>query len=670
MKKWIAGIGVICIVSCAFRSLWCLDPFVTLDQIAHDDTAITMTLSGETKCHVFKISNPPRLVVEFANTEYNYSVKEIAVAHPVIKRIRGGQFQNTPVKAARVVVDLETMVPYQLKVVGKQVRLELTAATGITAAAGESVPAATPALEKTDTAAAVKPLAAASATPVPAAKPARDEDATITIAAPVQQDNKKDKKNAPAAEDPEYTATAAQHAASPAASFSPVTTDEKPAAVTTPAAAAITAKPAPKNDTKSITLSRKPITFDFEEADVRDILRILSMKSGINIIYGSDVSGTLTLHLENVPFDQAFETILSLKGLVSQEQGTNIIRVVTPQKISEERSQAVTFTKVFPLNYAKAEEIKQNLDSIRSAEGRKGSISVDARTNSLIVTDTPEGLSSVERIIAELDKKPSQVIIEAKIVEVVLSKSLDLGIQWQYANTLVNDPNTKVYVGATKAETSNSALGSGAASGSAVVSPLATTDGGSGVTFPATSVSGQMSSIAFGIISNQARLTGLLTALSQKGLSKLLSTPRVTTINNKDAKILVGQRIPYTTTTVTATGSTQQTNFLDVGVKLSVTPTINVDQKITLQVHPEVSLFIRADAAGPVIGTREAQTTVIVNNGETVVIGGLITDEDKKMGAGVPLLADLPVIGHLFKRDYKTKDRTELLVFITPQIIN
>jgi len=170
-------------------------------------------------------------------------------------------------------------------------------------------------------------------------------------------------------------------------------------------------------------------------------------------------------------------------------------------------------------------------------------------------------------------------------------------------------------------------------------------------------------------VSNQTRITGILSALAQKNLSKLLSDPKVTTLNNKEAKILVGQRIPYTTTTVTTAGSTQSTNFLDVGVKLTVTPTINVDHKITLVVHPEVSLFVRTDAAGPVIGTREATTTVIVNDGETVVIGGLITDQDMKQGEQVPLLGDLPIIGHLFKHDYKSKARTELLVFLTPQIV-
>jgi type II secretory pathway component GspD/PulD (secretin) len=150
----------------------------------------------------------------------------------------------------------------------------------------------------------------------------------------------------------------------------------------------------------------------------------------------------------------------------------------------------------------------------------------------------------------------------------------------------------------------------------------------------------------------------------------VLSSPKVATINNKEAKILLGEKYPYTTQTVNSNGTTQETKFLDVGIKLTVTPTINADKKISLQVHPEVSLFSSLTAAGPRIATREALTTVIVSNGETAVIGGLITDNDQNLAASVPLMGELPIIGHFFKHTTKSKERTELLVFITPQIVN
>ncbi len=621
------------------------NPWVTLNKVSIESNTITVHLTGAPKYHSFTVSNPARVVVEFADTLNDCRQKEIMVTGDLIKRIRIGQFKNDPLKISRVVIDVTKLGEFEVKSVGNTVLI----------------------LFKTD---------AEQTIAVPENKVITEKSAEVPKS-----------KAQPIAKDPGYeqaTAVAAQTKTIPTVYAEPVSTSVPFALSTTPASTvkkvspiketpqtttAIKTQSAEQSSLKTV-LSKKLITFDFEEADIRDVFRILAVKSGINIIYGPDVAGTLSLRLDNVAFDKAFSTILAIKGLVSIDEGPGILRVVTTQKLSEERAQAVTFTKIFPLNYAKADEIKSNLDSIRSAEGRRGSISVDPRTNSLIVTDTPEGFISLTAIIGELDRKPAQVIIEAKIVEVVLNKSLDMGIQWQYANTVKNDSNIQIYNGGSQAATSNNAQGPNAVQGANIVTPLSTIQGGTGVTFPASAVSGQISSIAFGLVANETRLTGILTALAQKGLSKLLSSPKVTTINNQEAKIMVGQKIPYTTTTVSVSGTTQQTNFLDVGIKLTVTPTINSDQKITLNVHPEVSLYVRSDPAGPVIGTREAITTVIVNNGETVVIGGLITDEDRKSATMVPLLGDLPIIGHLFRQDIKSKDRTELLVFITPQIIN
>lgn len=637
MRRIVSGliVGTLLLGHCPVMTA--ADPWVVLSGVALSGNVVTVQLSGAAKHHAFVLENPDRIVLEFSNTICEARQKEVAGDGAVVKSLRCSQFKNSPTKISRVVIDLAKKVEYEIA----------AGAAGVTVTLNPPVQSTSPQSSAPAEVVAEPVAAAPSAEETSYALASAVADTTSTVPT--------------VAAEPASTAPSAAAELTPAAAAIPVVQAQKPALKAAPE------KPAAQP--QRTVLPKKKITFDFEEADVRDVFRILAMKSGINIIYGADVSGVLTLRLDNVAFDKAFETILAIKGLVMQDQGPGIIRVVTTQKLTEERSQAVTFTKVFPLNYAKAEEIKINLDAIRSAEGRRGSITVDARTNSLIVTDTPEGFISLGAIIAELDKRPVQVIIEAKIVEVVLNKSMDLGIQWQYANTLKNDADGQVYIGGTRAETSDEAMGGSAAVGSTVVSPLSTSEGGTGVTFPASAVSGQISSIAFGVVSNETRLTGLLTALAQRGLSKLLSSPKVTTINNKEAKIMVGQKIPYTTTTVSNSGATQETQFLDVGIKLTVTPTINSDQKITLNVHPEVSLFVRADPAGPVIGTREAYTTVIVNNGETVVIGGLITDEDRKAATQVPLLGDIPIIGHLFRQDYKSKDRTELLVFITPQII-
>lgn len=665
MKKLLIGLGV---TGAILLALNCLSftqqaDFKTLDEVKVMGDFIVMKLSGQTKYHAFKISNPPRIVVEFTNTEHNWKQKELEVKKQPIRRIRSGQFQNEPVKIARVVVDLYKIVEYELKGKGNEVTLILNPnekdITEDTAEKEEEAAkkAPEPAKETAKPATVAKPAATTPAKPAAVAKPVAPPVKTEVAKAPVAP-------KAPVVA-PTIKKPAKKIVKKKIKSKKKIKKTRKKAKKK----AAKKQKEAAKE--KEIALPKDPVTLDFEEADIKDVLRVLSMKSGINIIYGPDVKGTVTLRLENVPFDKAFETILSLNGLVSQRRGANILRVVTPKTISDERSKAITFTKIFPLNYAKAEDIKANLDSVRSAEGRRGNISVDARTNSLIITDTPEGLVSLENLINELDKRPHQVLIEAKIIEVVLTDSFDMGIQWQYAGTPYDKNNTKIDLGRSEAKTAS--VGAGVATENMSITEVKSiAEGGTGVSFPAAPASGQAGTITFGIVSNNNYLTGVLTTLSQKGLSKLLSNPKVTTINNQEAKILVGQKIPYTTATTISGGgaSTANTEFLSVGIELVVTPTINIDQRITLKVHPSVSLFIRADPSGPVTGTREAETTVLVKNGETVVIGGLISEEDRKLGTQVPLLGDLPVIGHLFRRDYKSKERTELLVFITPQILD
>src|SRR5205807_10634872 len=184
-----------------------------------------------------------------------------------------------------------------------------------------------------------------------------------------------------------------------------------------------------------ITLPKNPLTMDFQDADVRDVLHLLALKSGLNIIYGADVTGPITIHLDRVPFDQAFQTILTLKTLVALPLGQKVIRVVTSTTLNTEQSQAATFTRVFRLNYADANDAKKPVDAIRTAAGRKGVSTVDSKTNALIITDTVEGLKEVEDLIPVLDRKPQQVDIESKIVEVSLDNQTQTGISWSYAGS-------------------------------------------------------------------------------------------------------------------------------------------------------------------------------------------------------------------------------------------
>jgi type IV pilus assembly protein PilQ len=421
-----------------------------------------------------------------------------------------------------------------------------------------------------------------------------------------------------------------------------------------------------------IPLPKSPLTMDFQDADVRDVLRLLALKSGLNIIYGADVSGSLTVHLDRVPFDQAFQTVLTLKGLVALPMGPRLIRVVTSTALTTEQSQATTFTRVFRLNYASADDIKRPVDAIRSAAGRKGVSTVDSKTNSLIITDTQEGLKEVEDLIPILDKKPQQVDIESKVIEVTLDNETQTGISWQYA---VNTGRNDVYqIGGTKGETGATSVPGvmPTAAGSDIITPLGPSDPigaqgrGTGVNF------NNIASNAFSFLTKQGTylLSAQLSALAAQNRVKILSTPHVVTTNNEEAKIAVADKIPYKLSTVSQGVSQESVQFVEAGVKLTVKPTVNADRRITLKVKPEVSNPVTAASPGlpPTVNSRNAETTVVLRDGETIAIGGLITERIDKTVSGIPILMSIPVLGYLFKTTDDRKQRTELIVFLTPKI--
>jgi len=424
-------------------------------------------------------------------------------------------------------------------------------------------------------------------------------------------------------------------------------------------------------------MTKKKVSLDFNQADVRDVIRLLSAKCGINMIYGEDVSGPVTIHLENVPFDDAFKTIMALKGFVGQQAGNNILRILKPQTLTEERAKAATFTKIVALNYADAAEVKSNLDSVRNAEGRKGAIQIDARTNSLIVTDTPQGLESISSLIRQLDEPPKQVLIEAKIIEIKMTDALSLGINWSAAagtqkqNAAGDYTGDNLLVGQTQvAGGGSTAFGAKSIDASGNVSILPETvkaaNFGTGVSLPTDTSVG----LALAYLKDDLYITAQLNALIKNEKARLLSNPKITTLNNKEASIEVAEQVPYTKVTTDQGVTTAETVFVDVGIKLHVTPVINADNKITLEIEPEVSNLISNDAAtGPQIGTRKAKTTVLIRNGETLVIGGLIKEDKINSESKVPFFGDLPILGYLFKNRQDSTKRTELLVFITPTIL-
>ncbi len=563
----------------------------------------------------FTMEHPSKLVLELMDARMQ-TLQEIPVNGAALRKVRTGQFKTSPVSVSRVVMELSQKTAYEITRKGSELIVMLGA---------RPVPAARPAVKDT-----------------PAEIPAG-----VTVISP---DGKAVQSDKPI----EMTMEAAP--------IKPSDANRESAPLITPR------KTAAASGFRNIldSLPRDPISFDYSEADVREVIDMMAAKAGINIIYGDDVSGTLTITLAKVPFDEAFKTILNVKGLAAQQVGDNILRIASPATFMAEQKKAMMQTRVFFLNYYKAADIKAQVDAVTLAEGRKANTNVDETNNALVVTDTPLGLDSTARLIRNLDRIPKQVLIEAKLVEVSLDNSLDYGISWSGSGANGNG----TYIGSQDVTTPpTQALGGkfnvNAAANSA--------SGGTGVSLPANLVYG---AFRLGKVASNYMFDAVITAAAKKGKAKVLSDPKIATLNNKEANINITTQIPYTTTEITAATppiSTTKVTYLTTGIVLKVTPTINSDGRISMKISPSVSqpnATITPVAGGaPGIDTRSADTNVIVRNGETIVIGGLIHDTQSEAVFKVPILGDIPLLGYLFKKKSMSRSRMELLIFVTPRVL-
>jgi type IV pilus assembly protein PilQ len=419
------------------------------------------------------------------------------------------------------------------------------------------------------------------------------------------------------------------------------------------------------------------IDLEYTDADIRDVITHLLGKAQMNVIFSDDVSGSVSVSLKNVPFNEAFKTLLSMKGLIAQKISQNIVRISTKDSLLNDQKNAYLQTKIFFLNYVKASEIKSQIESIAQAEGRTtAKCNVDDTNNALIVTDTPIGLEMVSDLISKLDKMPKQVLIEAKLVEVSLDSALHQGIQWS-----ISGNSNGNYIGAQDAA---SAIGpqtkwGGPKSitprygGSYTGTPpnLLPSQGGSGVELPANVIYG---AFRFGRITPNFMFDAVISAAAKKGKANVLSNPKIATLNNKEASINITNQIPYLTTEITNTSggsvSSTKVTYVTTGIILKVLPTITSDGKIIMKINPTVSQPSQtAPFQPPSVDQRTADTTVVVSDGETIVIGGLIHDSESEYEYKVPFLGDVPMLGYLFKKKGKERNRMELLIFVTPKIV-
>ncbi|MCX5797279.1 MAG: type IV pilus secretin PilQ [Elusimicrobia bacterium] len=644
----------------------------TVEGLSVGYDTVTIKLSAPAQYNGILIAKPPRLVVELLDAEDQVGATEIAGKGRFLKRVRVGQYQRSPKMIARVVMDLNEMAGYRLTQSDHALVVTLVAES----AAAQPPAPATPAAQ-----AEVSPKAAAAAAPQAAAprKPQHPKaPAAVAAAAPVAVEAAA--VVPAAAAKPKVLVKDRAEKDSEGESEAKAAPEEEESV----AHASGLAKRVRRSDIMS-RLPRDLVTLDFDATDIRDVFKLLAAKARVNIIFGSDVAAVLplTLHLSDVPFNEAVQTILSMSGLVTMQVGDSIVRVLTPAQMAKERSTATTLTKIIPLNYTKASEILPALTAVRSAEGRQGSATADLKTNSLILTESPDGMATEERLIAQLDVRPKQVLIEAKLIEVTLSNSLDYGIQWNYFSADQGKAFGKngvstigaplgVATGKSTPFDLNSVAGMDSTKIAGANSPLGV-GGGTGVNLPASNVLG---ALTLGRITNNQILNMTLTAAASQGKIKVLSDPKIATLNNQPANINVTTQYPYVTSSIASTAGgavTSQVTYVSVGIQLTVTPTINADGRITLLVNPTVSqpsaTAPTATGGAPGIDSRQAQTTVLIRDGETIVIGGLISDRLEDRISKIPLLGDIPILGWLFRSKHKARTRTELLIFVTPKIL-
>jgi type IV pilus assembly protein PilQ len=452
------------------------------------------------------------------------------------------------------------------------------------------------------------------------------------------------------------------------------------------------------------------VSFDFMDADIRNVLRVLTDISGRNIVMGEDVKGKLTMKLENIPWDEALEVVVKNNDLARIDDG-NIIRVVSSKRHFDEREKErkdrLEFLKekeakqkteedfatetVF-LNYVDATEVERMVRGIsssapgssmapgasspgtpaagvRSLLTPNGTISLVRWNNAVIIRDTRENTEALRRTIKEHDIRPAQVQIEARIVQASSTFVRDLGVQWgaRYAGRIRGEDVEGTGGRTSSLPGSNSTFYNATTEnmgmrGNTPVFPY-------NVNLPAAvqKGAGGVLGIFVGSVTDSFQLDVQLSALENEGKVKIISHPKVIASDNKAAKVNQGKVIPYQTTSLQGT----QTQFADAFLGLEVTPQVTKDGYIRLKIraNKDAADFTQSTVAGPTIDKKETVTEVIVKDGETAVIGGIYETTEALTNSSVPFLSKIPVLGWLFNREQKERGKTELLIFITPIVL-
>lgn len=426
------------------------------------------------------------------------------------------------------------------------------------------------------------------------------------------------------------------------------------------------------------TYTGEKLSLNFQDIDVRSVLQLIADFTNLNLVASDTVQGNITLRLQNVPWDQALDLILKTKGLDKRQIG-NVLLVAPADEIAARERQELESQKqiqqlaplrrdLIQVNYAKAADIAKLFQSVTSADktaDERGSISVDERTNSIIAYQTQNRLDELRRIVSQLDIPVRQVMIEARLVEANVDYSKQLGVRWGGNSS---HGNFSVY-GKDGATTVDSTTGQVYLPGSSTVGNFTSASGVAPTPFVDMGVSGSTSGIGIGFMAGGQMLDLQLSALQSSGNGEIISQPKVVTSDKETAKILRGTEIPYQE--ASSSGATS-TSFKQAALSLEVTPQITPDNRIIMEVkvNKDAPDYQNALNGVPPISKNEVNAKVLVSDGETIVLGGVFSNTQTKSTTKVPMLGDIPYVGRLFRRDSVTDSKVELLIFLTPRIMN
>lgn len=435
---------------------------------------------------------------------------------------------------------------------------------------------------------------------------------------------------------------------------------------------------AEKRKSESFAYSGEKLSLNFQDIDVRSVLQLIADFTDLNLVASDTVTGNITLRLQNVPWDQALDLVLKTKGLDKRTVG-NVLMVAPADEISARERQELEAQKqvaelaplrkdIIQLNYAKASDIAKLYEDVESKgalkDDMRGSVIFDDRTNTLIVTLTQERIDELRRIVAQLDIPVRQVMIEARIVEANVDFDKSLGVRWG-GNIWAGDNGKWLGYGKNGNLTVEDEEGSrvGQFEGRLKIP--------SNTPFVDLGAAGATTGVGIGFITDNVILDLQLSAMEKTGSGEVVSQPKVVTADKETAKILKGSEIPYQE--ASSSGATS-TSFKQAALSLEVTPQITPDNRVIIEVKvtKDAPDFSQAAATGgvPSINKNEVNAKVLVADGETIVIGGVFSNTQAKSVDKVPFLGDLPYLGRLFRRDLVQDKKSELLIFLTPRIMN